>query len=262
MIIADVHAHIFPEALADKATVSICSFYAAELPERPACLAELMKEHEAAGITAGIVCNSAVSAHQVHHINDFIAESIQKAPQYIGFGSVFPGMDGVEEELDRMVSLGIRGVKIHPDFMKLAIDEPSGIDTYRAIAKRGLPVLFHMGDMRYDYSAPQRLLNLLRKAPDLQVIAAHFGGWGIWEEALKYPMPENVVYDTSSTTPLVAKELVLRMLDAYGIDRMMFGSDFPMWNPGEMVKQIKQLGLSECEEEKLFYGNFAKYFAR
>ena len=260
MKIADIHAHIFPDALAEKATASICSFYSAPVPERPASLSGLLREHALAGIETGVLCNSAVNAAQVHNINNFIADSIRQHPQYIGFGSVFPGMDGVEAELDRMLELGIRGVKIHPDFQKLAIDDPCGIETYRAISKRGMPVLFHMGDARYDYSTPQRLENLLRQVPDLRAIAAHFGGWQVWEQAFSHPLPEQVFYDTSSTTPMVPKELVLKMLDGYGIDRMIFGSDFPMWKPPEMVAQIRALGLSQTEEEKLFYGNFAKFF--
>ena len=260
MMIADVHAHIFPDMLAEKATHSIAAFYGAHDIDRPASLSRLLQEHREAHIACGVVCNSATSPAQVHHINDFLAEAIRKAPQYIGFGSVYPGMPGVEEELDRMLELGLRGVKIHPDFQRLAIDDPAGVETYRAIAKRGLPVLFHMGDARSDLSSPERLLNLLRQVPDLRPIAAHFGGWQTWQHAYEHPLPEFVVYDTSSTTPLVEREFVLRMIDRYGEDRLLFGTDFPMWKPAEMVAQLHALGLGRKTEEKLFYGNFARFF--
>ena len=75
-----------------------------------------------------------------------------------------------------MLELGLRGIKIHPDFQKLAIDDERGIETYKAIARRDLPVLFHMGDDRYDFSSPERLTNLLRRVPELRAVAAHFGG--------------------------------------------------------------------------------------
>ena len=70
-----------------------------------------------------------------------------------------------------MLELGLRGIKIHPDFQKLAIDDERGIETYRAIARRDLPVLFHMGDDRYDFSSPERLTNLLRRVPELAAVA-------------------------------------------------------------------------------------------
>ena len=159
-----------------------------------------------------------------------------------------------------MLELGLRGVKIHPDFQKLAIDAPEGVETYRAIARRNLPVLFHMGDAHSDLSSPERLLNLLRQVPDLRPIAAHFGGWQTWQHAYEHPLPSPVVYDTSSTTPLVDREFILRMLDRYGEDRMLFGTDFPMWKPAQMVAQLHALGLGKETEEKIFYGNFARYF--
>ena len=261
MKIADVHAHIFPDALAEKATASILRFYDAEgTVERPAGLSRLLDEHDEAGIDCGVVCNSAVKPEQVRHINDFIAEVIRSKPQYLGFGSVYPGMDGAEDELDRMLELGLHGIKIHPDFQRLPINAPEGIETYRAIAKRDLPVLFHMGDAHRDFSTPERLLGLLRQVPDLRVIAAHFGGWQTWEHSLLHPLPENVFYDTSSTTPLVEPDFVLRLIDRFGEDRLLFGTDFPMWKPAQMVEQLRALGLGRQTEEKIFYGNFARFF--
>ena len=175
MIITDIHAHVFPDRLADKAAHSIGDFYGTPMYSA-ASVDRLLAEDGEADISYSVICNSAVTPHQVHDVNNFLAAAAASHPSFIGFGSIYPGMDGFEEELDRMMALGLRGLKIHPEFQKLPIDDPSGIETYRAVAKRGFPVLFHMGDDRFDLSTPQRLMNLLRQVPDLRVIAAHFGG--------------------------------------------------------------------------------------
>ena len=224
MKIADIHAHIFPEKLAEKASHSIGSFYGVSI-EREADMPRLCAEDKLAGITRCVVSNSATNASQVQNANTFLAEAVRGHDGYLAFGTIYPGMDGFEEELDRMLELGLRGIKIHPDFQKLAIDDPAGVDTYRAIAKRGLPVLFHMGDARSDLSSPERLLNLLRQAPELRPIAAHFGGWQTWQHAYEHPLPEFVVYDTSSTTPLVEREFVLRMIDRYRMNGLDVSCD-------------------------------------
>ena len=166
MKIADIHAHIFPEKLAEKASHSIGSFYGVSI-EREADMPRLCAEDKLAGITRCAVSNSATNASQVRNANTFLAEAVRGHDGYLAFGTIYPGMDGFEEELDRMLELGLRGVKIHPDFQKLAIDDERGIETYRAIARRDLPVLFHMGDDRYDFSSPERLTNLLRRVPEL-----------------------------------------------------------------------------------------------
>ena len=155
MKIADIHAHIFPDKLAEKASHSIGDFYGVSI-EREANMHCLTARC--------VVSNSATSAKQVFNANTFLAEAVRGHAGYLAFGTIYPGMDGYEEELDRMLELGLRGIKIHPDFQKLAIDDESAIDTYKAIARRGLPVLFHMGDNRYDFSSPERLTNLLRRA--------------------------------------------------------------------------------------------------
>ena len=231
MKITDVHAHVFPDKLADKAAHSIGDFYGAA-SYCAASVENLLREEQKAGISRCVISNSAVTPHQVHDVNTFLASAAASHPSFVGFGSIYPGMDGFEEELDRIVSLG----------------------------RRGLPVLFHMGDDRYDYSTPQRLMNLLRQVPDLRVIAAHFGGWRAWELSYENPLPENVLYDTSSTTPMIPRDFVLRMLDRFGPERFLFGSDFPMWEPVKMVEQFRGLGLDENTLSRIFSGNFEALF--
>ena len=257
MRVADIHAHVFPDRLADKAAGSIGAFYGCEI-HRTASVENLVAHERAAGISRFVMSNSATTPHQVRNINDFLSQAAKSVPGAVAFGSIFPGMDGAEEELERAKALGIRGLKIHPDFQKLPIDEPCAIATYRKAAQLGLPVLFHMGDDRYDFSSPERLTNLLRQVPDLQVIAAHFGGWRAWERSYEHPQPEGVLYDTSSTIPMIPRDMVLRMLDRFGPERFLFGTDFPMWSPKEELARFAALGLDEDTRQKILYGNFMK----
>ena len=161
-----------------------------------------------------------------------------------------------------MQVLGIRGFKIHPDFQHVNIDEPKAIDMYRGIAKAGLPVLFHMGDARFDYSAPERLTNLIRQVPDLIAIAAHFGGWQAWDRSYAHILPENVYYDTSSSLMFLGKERALDFLDKMGAHRFLFGTDFPMWTPKTELERFLDLGLDDAVRDRILYGNFETLFLK
>ena len=261
MRIADVHTHIFPDKIAEKASASIADFY--DKPSNHTASLSVLKEQEAlAGIEHFVVCGSAVSASQVDHLNEFIAASSAENSNLVPFGSLFPTMENWEPALEKMVALGIRGVKIHPDYQKINIDEPNAIEMYRAIAKAGLPVLFHMGDYRYDYSAPERLTNLIRRVPDLVAIAAHFGGWQSWDKACAQPQPENVFYDTSSSLMYLGKDRALDLLDKMGAERFLFGSDFPMWTPKEELDRFLALGLDKTLQDKILFGNFERLFLK
>ena len=259
MKIADVHAHIFPDALAEKATAAIGEFYRISM-HHPAALSTLLELETQAGIGCCVVSSSATSAAQVGHIHDFISASCKAHTNLLGFGTLFPGMPDWQQELERLPQLGMRGIKVHSDFQKMPIDAPEAVDMYRAVAKMGLPVLFHMGDDRYDYSSPRRLYNLVRQVPDLTVIAAHFGGYRVWEEALALSMPENVYYDTSSSLMFLSKERALEFLDKLGAERFLFGTDFPMWSPGEELERFLALGLPEDLRDRILYQNFETLF--
>lgn len=261
MRVADIHTHIFPDKIAQKATAAIEDFYK-EGESHIASLDVLKKHEQQAGIENFAASGSATYPEQVDHLNEFMAASAASTPGLIPFGSLFPTMDNWEAALEKMIALGIRGVKIHPDFQKINIDEPKAVDMYRAIAKAGLPVLFHMGDYRYDYSAPERLTNLIRQVPDLVAIAAHFGGWKAWDRAYAQVFPENVFYDTSSSLMFLGKERALDFLDKMGAERFLFGSDFPMWSPKTELERFLNLGLDQALQERILFGNFERLFLK
>lgn len=261
MKIADIHAHIFPDKLAEKVADNLGSFYNTRAAHIP-FLHILMEEEAAAGISYVAGCSSATKPSQVTHLNDFISDCAQKTPNLIGFGSLYPTMEGWEAELERMPELGIRGIKIHPEFQRVDLDEPKAIPMYRAIAKAGLPVLFHMGDPKLDYSAPERLVNLIRQVPDLIAIAAHFGGWRAWDRARANILPENVYYDTSSTIAFLGRDRSLDLLEKMGPERFLFGTDFPMWSPKKELSCFLDLDLDETTRDRILFGNFETLFLK
>jgi len=259
MRVADIHTHVFPDAIAEKASAAIGVFYEQDICHT-ASLNILLEEEARAGIKNFVVSSSATSPEQAEHINAFIASCAKDVPGMIPFGSLFPTMENWAPVLEQIQEYGLRGIKIHSDFQKIDIDDPRAVEMYRAIAKTGLPVMFHMGDNRYDYSAPERLENLIRQVPDLIAIAAHFGGWQAWDRSYAHVLPENVYYDTSSSLMFISKERALELLDRLGAHRFLFGSDFPMWTPQKELERFLALGLDEATNNRILYENFEHLF--
>ena len=205
-----------------------------------------------------VISSAAVVPKQARPIVEFLAEARKGHPECIAFGSIYPGMDGYDEVLDELQSLGLRGLKIHPDFQKLPIDDPSCIETYRSIARRGLPVLMHMGDNRYDFSSPERLTNLIRQVPDLVVIAAHFGGYTRWEESYEYLCGEDVYFDTSSSLDKLSTDMAMKMIRKHGIEKMLYASDYPIVTHKECLEMFYRLPLTDDEFELVLWKNAVK----
>ena len=118
-----------------------------------------------------LVCSSAVIEGQVESINTFIAKSCAENSEFIGLAAMHPKFENYCDELERSKKMGLVGVKFHPDFQKFNIDDESVEKFYRAASGK-LPILFHIGDDRYDFSKPGRLVKMAKKYPETTFIAA------------------------------------------------------------------------------------------
>ena len=259
MRIIDAHAHIFPTKIAVKASESIGNFYGIPM-HSDASPESLVRLEEELGSERCLVCSSALAPAQVENINNFIADECKKHPMFIGLAAMHKDYENFDAELDRALSLGLRGVKFHHDMQKFNIDDPKCLPIYEAMEKKGMILLLHMGDKRYEYTSPHRLRDDAKKYPKLTIIGAHFGGYSEWEEAYRMPRLENVYYDTSSSLFMLEPAMAVRFIDHFGADRYFFGSDFPMWNPKKELERFLALGLDEETNNMILHDNFAKVF--
>lgn len=257
--IADAHTHIYPGKIAEKATENVGKFYGIEM-SNIGYPHSLIESGAKIGVLKYLVCSVATTPRQVGSINDFIAEKCAQYESFMGFATLHPAQEDWENEIERVAGLGLRGVKFHPDFQTFNIDDPAMLPVYRKIAAAKLPVLFHMGDDRYDYSAPHRLYNVTQQIPELTCIAAHFGGYRKWDEAEKYLLDTRVYFDTSSTLWTLAPDVAAELVRRYGASRMMFGTDYPMWSHEEELARFLNLGLAEEENERILHGTFEELF--
>ena len=259
MEIIDAHAHIYPEKIAAKATDTIGLFYDIKM-EMPAGTAEkLLEEGARAGVTRYVVHSVATTAHQVRSINDFIKREVDAHPEFIGFITLHQDLseEEVEREVEWALANGLRGIKLHPDFQKFNIDDEVAEKFYRA-AEGKLPILLHMGDDRYEYSKPVRLVRMAKKYPKLNFIAAHFGGYRCWDDSPLYKGLDNVYFDTCSSLPFITTERAKELIDMFGADRFFFATDFPMWDAKSELERFYKIPLTDGEREMILAGNIKR----
>ena len=259
MEIIDAHAHIYPEKIAKKATDTIGVFYDIEM-EMPAGTAErLLEEGARAGIGRFVVHSVATTAHQVRSINEFIKREMAAHPEFIGFITLHQDLteEEVVSEVNWAIENGFRGIKLHPDFQKFHIDDQVAEKFYRAASGR-LPILFHVGDDRYDFSKPERLVRMARKYPELNFIAAHFGGYRCWDDAPLYKGLKNVYFDTCSSLPFISVQRARELIDMLGADRFFFATDFPMWDAEGELERFFSIPMTDSEREMILSGNIKR----
>ena len=261
MTIIDAHVHLYPDAIAAKASGSIGAFY--EMPMRHDGSARALLDACArAGVEKCVLCAVATAPAQVGSINQFLAGEKER----LGFAALcalHPQMTEAQlaGALDFARENGLAGAKLHPDFQRFRADDPKVFFLYEALAAARLPLLLHAGDSRYGFSSPARVANAAKAFPGLTLVAAHLGGWSQWEESARLlPGLDNVFVDTSSSLYSLAPARAKEIIRAFGAERVLFGTDFPMWDAADELRLLRGLGLHGDELERILRRNAVGLF--
>lgn len=256
-MIIDAHTHIYPEKIASRAVESIGHFY--DIPMNcDGTVDSLVRLADETGVDKCLVCSAAVDASRVRSINDFLISAVKAHPdKLIGFGTLHADMEDPATEVAYMMANGLKGVKLHPDMQLFALDEERTQKIYKA-CEGVCPILIHTGDKRYHYSNPSMIPAIVRDYPDLVLICAHMGGYSEWSDP-SIPLPgKNVYVDCSSSFFALSREEILLLFSLYGADRILFGSDYPMWNMKNELEILRSLNLPEADMEKILSGNLLR----
>ena len=257
-MIIDAHAHVWPDHIAAQVTAA-----------NPAGLtsigdgtvAGLIATMDAAGIDKSCALGVATVARTVARTNEFIG-TVDRS-RLIPFGTVHPDLS-VEENLKSLADNGIRGVKFHPNFQNASLADPRVIDIMTALAADGIVVVTHTGQGAHaaatERGAPRHVAALVEAVPDLTLIACHFGGYHLLDEAEKIVVGQRVVLETSWPPAVGALDgvRIKDLIERHGADRVVFGSDWPMAHPAAEIESIRSWGLSAQDEAGVLGGNLAR----
>ena len=259
--IIDSHCHIYPEKIAAKAVAGTDTFYGT-IAKCDGTARSLMQINAECGIDHSLVQSVATTPKQVRSINNFIADTVANSDgRLTGLGTLHPDSEDQRADVEHLVSLGLRGVKLHPDIQQFKIDDYRCLKIYELCEAYGLPILMHTGDKRYDYSNTNRLKPILETYTNLTIIGAHMGGWSLWDEAsLELAGIPNLYVDCSSTMYWVPLDKTAEIIRRYGADRVLFGTDYPMWHPKDEVEMFFSLGLSDDEMRLILSENVKKIY--
>lgn len=258
--VIDSHCHIYPDKIAVAATANTDKFYDVKA-NHDGKVSTLFGLKEKAGIDHFIVQSVATTPKQVKSINEFIARAVAENDCMTGLGTLHPDSEDMKGDIEHIKQLGLHGVKLHPDIQQFKIDDPKCLKIYELCESEQLPILMHTGDSRYDYSNPNRLKPVCEMFKDLTIVGAHMGGWSVWHDALEnLKGTPNLYFDCSSTLPWLGAESTRELILAHGADRVLFGSDYPMWDPGAELRTFFLMRLSEEQNRMILSENAKRVF--
>ncbi len=255
-MLIDFHTHAFPDALCPRAVQKLAAT-AGEAPRTDGSLDDTRRVMRLHGVDRAVLANIAVSPSSQRSVNNWAGEV--NGGEFIAFGSVHPDSPDWEQELDRIAGMGLRGIKLHPDYQGFFVDEPRMYPLYRHAAGLGLAILFHAGvDIGYPepiHATPEGIRRVVLDLPGCRFIAAHMGGFRCWDgvEELLAGLP--LCFDTAFCEGHLDREQMLRIIRKHGAENILFGSDLPWSDVDREYGFIKSLGLSREQEDGIFYKN-------
>jgi len=257
--IIDIHVHIFPDYMSEKAVERLENKYKLHFIARPV-LEDLLKFMDANNIGFSIIQPVSTSVLQVEVLNSWLIDIVADDPERIGaFGTIFPGYRDFSEELSRIKRGGLKGVKFHPNFQSFYPDEEKMYGIYREIIDNDLWTLFHAGDevapVNKLYSKVDSFIRLRRKFPEMKIILAHLGGFKLWDEVMEKIIGEDFYLDLSYTIGFLDESKIKDIIKSHGPDRIFFGTDFPLPNSKTQTRAFSSLRLDKDTEEKILYRN-------
>ena len=256
-MLIDFHTHCFPDRVADTAVCQLKTHvhYEPLTDGTFRSLAERLKEW---GVDRAVCLNVATNAHQQASVNNFAA-SIQNGETVFAFGSVHGGTPSAEQELYRIAELGMKGIKLHPDYQGLELLDRRMFPVYDTISELGLLCVFHAG---WDAVSPDRtrvtpegVLRLHRFFPRLRIVLAHLGGLAMWDEVEEKLAGTGILMDTALLRGMLSPEQALRIIRKHGAENVLFGSDAPWQSSRATAEFIEGLPLSSAEKDLIFDQN-------
>ncbi len=221
---------------------------------------------ERAGIERTVVTSAAALFTELTYGNEWTVMQAEKLDHLLVWLVLNPlKMRESEELLVRFKDHPkVVGFKIHPVLHKYPADIRASFRLLEKLEPLGMPVLSH-GE-NDSYASPARLRRLAEGFPSLTVITAHFGVGqpgqtyeGI--DAIQECKTRNL-YTDMGTARAIRTGIIAQMVHAVGADRILFGTDSPLYEPMAFPALLAAADISEEERERIAYKNAERLVLR
>lgn len=271
-MVIDFHTHTFPDKIAPAAIAKLAES-SGTVPFLDGTNRSLSESGKEFGIDLSVVLPVATNPEKVSKINETSA-ALNGKGGLIHFGCLHPDAENIKEEVAHIVSLGLKGVKIHPVYQNVDIDDVRFLRILDECGSAGLVVVTHAG---YDIgfpgetqSLPAKIRRALSSVGKMKIVLAHMGGWRCWEETAETVAGTDAYIDTSfslgTLTPnddryspeelkMLGGEEFVSIVRAIGAHRVLFGTDSPWGDRKASLDDFRALPLTPAEAEMILGKN-------
>ena len=236
---------------------------------------EMIEEYHEAGVGKAVLLGWDAETNTgnppVH--NDYVAAVRDEYDDFFdGFASVDPLKDDCVAEARRAVEdLDLSGFKFQQIAQGFDPSDPEHEELFATIEALGVPVVFHGGNstlgacspggrgLKIKYGNPMLIDDVAAEHPHLQILIAHPAFPWEKEQLAICQQKGNVYMDLSGWMPRYVDEQVLQYATSLLSDKVMFGTDYPMLEPGPWLEQFAELEFPEDVQRKVLWENAERF---
>ena len=172
----------------------------------------------------------------------------------------------ISAKLKKDVKGGAKGLKLHPIIQRVSLADKRTFQVVEAFEPFGLPILFHCGISHYypkneedrqtpEFGSIHYAKELVEAFPKVNFIAGHAGLFEINDVMEMLSSMKNVFVEVSIQSP----KNVQKLIDAFGVERVLFGSDWPWGSTGTPIRVVKKACVGDLGVlRRIFFENSAE----
>lgn len=211
------------------------------------------------GIDKAIVSSSLAIMYDFREGNRILAEAIRLHPELFGYVTINLNYveEGLEELSKYLTNPKFIGVKVHQNYSRQKIDSPAGRRVVNALNEYRCPLLLHTYSSALE--SPWNAVPVAKQNPEVPIIMAHMGG-DAWQEGIRAAKEAPNLY-VDMCASWADSDKVATVVRELGAERVLFGSDFTLFDPAHTLGMIHDANLTDDSRSLVLHGNAKRLFS-
>lgn len=263
-MVIDFHTHTFPDAIAERTLAKLADVSHMQ-PHTDGTLSGLLRQMEGS-VDLSVLLPVVTKPEQFQTINETAVRINERfGGRVLSFGGIHPASPDYRKQLKQICGMGLKGIKLHPDYQKAYIDDPAVLHIIDYASELGLITVVHAGvDIGYPapvHCTPKAARRMLDAVRPERLVLAHMGGCDLWQQVETYLAGQNVWFDTAFTFERMGAESFARIVREHGANRILFATDSPWCGQHASVEWIRSLDLNETQKQRILGENARELLA-
>ncbi|MEN6642865.1 MAG: amidohydrolase family protein [Armatimonadia bacterium] len=220
----------------------------------PETLQDYLRDFEYYDITAALVHHAYAVEYSQDYGNRVLLDEIADHPQLVPEWVVIPHWAGEmappDELVAEMLQLGVRAARIYPRSHTFPVTPEVAGPMLKALEEARIPVFVDVAQLDLDAT-----INLAKQYPDLPVVLCGVA-WA--SDRLIFARFGEVPNLHLETWAFQGHRHYERFVDAFGSERLLFGTDLPLRSPGAARMMALYEQISEQDRRNIAGGNLLR----